>query len=120
MRQPVLLHRAEVSLLERIECDRIAAWTYTEIREKFLKNQIPWSQIPTLKAKSKPISLPEVNFQVPSLFSRSVKRLYTLETLREKQDKEGQTIRLVTIHIEIGTGAKKRQFSYQVNVIKQT
>ena len=119
IRQPILFHRAEVEQLERVASDRIAAWTYTEICQKLIKGEFSWSQIPTVKGKSKKFTLPDTLFRVPSLFSRSATRSYFLETLREKQSEDGRITRLVSVHIQIGSGRKKRQFSYQLNLVRQ-
>jgi hypothetical protein len=110
MRQPILLFRSEVEQLEQIEADRIAAWTYTEIREMFLKNQFSWAQIPPLKGKSRRLQLPEA--------SNGISRGFTLKTLKEKQGKDGKILRLISIHIDIGSGKKRRGFSYQMNVYR--
>jgi hypothetical protein len=115
IRQPLLLHRAELAQLERIEQDRIAAWSYTEIREKLLKGEIPWSKIPPLKTRSASFSLPDAPLD---LLPHPLKRTYTLETLREKQTAGGQITRLIAIHIEVGSGRTKRPFSYQINLLK--
>ncbi len=120
IRQPILLHRAEVEQLENIEADRIASLTFTEIYENFLKGTVPWSQIPALKKKSKSFALPDAPFQIPPLLSRSINRSYVIETLREKQTDDGRIHRLLSIHIQIGSGHKKRQFSYQLNVEHST
>ena len=117
IRQPILMHRAEISQLERLEADRIASWTFTEIHEKFLKGSISWAQIPPLQQKSKPFPMSDVPFQIPPLVSRSAKRSFIIETLKEKKTQENQIARLISVHILIQAGSKNRQFSYQLNVL---
>lgn len=118
IRQPILLYRTELDHLERVECDRIAAWTYSEIREQLLKGKIRWQQIPPLKQKVKPLYMTDADLSIPPILTRKVQRNYSLETVREKQS-EGEIHRLVSVHIEIGMGKKKRQFTYQLNISRK-
>lgn len=112
--RPIHFHRAAIKQLERIDCDRIAAWTFSEIKEKFLKNEISWSQIPTLQVESKPFSLPKTSLQIPQLSSHTVPRTFTLITTKEKVDQDGQIYRLVSVKIKIDG----RKFTYQTTLIK--
>jgi hypothetical protein len=118
MRQPMLLNRAELKQFKKIEWDRIAAWTFTEIREKLIKNEIAWSQIPSLKETSHSFPLPDVPYQLPSLATLSASRSFTLRTLKEKQDERGRTLRLVAVKITIGEKELKREFTYRITVIQ--
>jgi hypothetical protein len=118
VRQPILFYRAELDQLERVECDRIATWTYTEIRELLMKGTIRWSQIPPLGERSQPWTLPPAKLEIPTLLSRTAARRFWIETLREKQDAEGNVFRLLSLQIEIGSGLKKRMFTYRANVQK--
>jgi hypothetical protein len=113
IRQPIANHQAEMAQIERIETGRIAACTFAEIREKFLKKEIRWKQIPELKSKSGAFALSDGSLQLPA--SRPIKRNFTLETLEEKQETDGRTFRLVAVHLNIG----KNPFTYRLSLVKQ-
>ncbi len=115
IRQPIANHQAEMAQIERIETGRVAACTFAEIREKFLKKEIRWKQIPGLKAKSASFSLANASLQLPPLQTRPIKRSFTLETLEEKQEPDGRTYRLVAAHIYIG----KNPFTYRLTLFKE-
>lgn len=102
IRQPIQLHIAEKERIKRIEANRITAWTYTEIREKFLKGEFRWEQIPALKIESKIYELPSVPLLVPPVANETITRKFTLETIEEKEH-EGKISRLVAVHLKIGS-----------------
>jgi hypothetical protein len=101
VREPIHLHMAEKLRFEKMEGNRIAAWTYTEIREKFLKGEFRWEQIPSLKAKSKVFDLPPVPLLVPPVADKIVTRTFQLKTLKEKEQ-DGRISRLIAIHLKVG------------------
>lgn len=116
MRQGVATHQAEMAQMERVEAGRIAAWSYAEIKEKFLNKEFRWAQIPILQGKSKTLSLSDAPLQLDPLPTRLVKREYTLRTLREKQEPDGRTYRLLAIQLAIGA----HTFTYRLTVYNET
>src|SRR5690242_12088400 len=88
IKSPTYLHRAQARTFEKAECDRIAAWTFTELREALAQGRIGWTKIPPLKESSQRIDLGD-------------KRSYTLTTLEEKRLAGGPTRRLVAVHIRV-------------------
>jgi hypothetical protein len=102
IRQAIQFHIAEKERILRIEADRIAAWTYTEIREKLLKGEFRWEQIPALSMWSKVYELPSVPLFMQPLANKIIHRKFTLRTLKEKEH-EGKIIRLLAIHLEVGS-----------------
>ncbi|MDE3046472.1 MAG: hypothetical protein KGJ02_07500 [Verrucomicrobiota bacterium] len=112
--RPIHFHRKAIAQLETLECDRIAAWTFSELHEKFLKNEFRWSQIPSIKQTTAPIPLSPAPLQIPQLSARTIPRTYTLHTLREKIEGNGQIHRLVSIKIEV----QKKEFSYHLILTK--
>ena len=114
MLRPIHLHRGAVKQLERIEADRIAAWTFSEIKEKFLKNEVRWSQIPDFHTYSPWISLPDTSLQIPQLSAHSASRKYRFHTTKEKTENSGQISRLVSITIEVD----HHQFTYPITLTK--
>jgi hypothetical protein len=114
---PIDMHRAEMDHLKRIEESRVAAWTFTEIVEKLLKNEIRWELIPKLDVEGPNVSLSDVQLKLPPLPEESLlTRKFWLSTLEEKQEKDGRIHRLIAVHLEIGS--KPRKFTYRVIVTK--
>lgn len=112
---PMDMHRAEMGHLKRIEQSRIAAWTFTEIAEKLLKNELRWEQIPKLQEAGPKIVLSDVQLKLPPLPKKSiVTRKYTIKTLQEKQETNGRIHRLLAIKLKVGD----RKFTYRVTVTK--
>jgi len=107
---PMLLHAKALSRLETVEADRIAACTYTEIRD-----QLRWDKIPEVRKEGDKIVLPDAVFALPSLKSKALQRSYQLATLQEKQEPNGHTYRLVSVRILVG----KRTFTYRLTVEKK-
>jgi len=107
---PRLLHAKALSRLETVEADRIAVWTYTEIRDK-----LRWDDIPEVRKKGEEVPLSDAVFALPSLKSKSLHRSYHLATLQEKQEPNGHTYRLVSARILVG----KRTFTYRLTVEKK-
>lgn len=99
IKNPAFLHRAQARAFEKAECERLAAWTFTELRETL--TQTSWTKIPPLKESSKRIDLGD-------------KRSYVLTTLEEKQLPGGPTHRLVAVHIRV----RGNDFTYRVIVEK--
>ena len=115
VKQPITMHKAEIKRLERIECDRIAAWTYTEVRETLLNRGLRWEQIPQLQEQSSWMGLADVVLELPPMPCTHLPRRYRLVTQEEKQEANGQIHRLVALVIEVG----KRQFTYRVILTKE-
>ncbi len=102
VRQPIDLYRAKKKQLEQMEAIRICACTYSEIREKFLKGEFRWEEIPSFKTTSRNYELSSISLALPPLLDTELKRKFTLETIKEKEH-EGKISRLVSVHITIGT-----------------
>lgn len=118
IKQPLEMHKAEMKRLERVECDRIAAWTFTELKEKFLKKEFRWEQIPQLYERSVWINLPTVELRLPPIPCPSVSRKFYFSTLEEKQESDGKIHRLVAIHMQVKVGKNKRKFTYRLILTK--
>lgn len=95
----VSLYRGEMAHLEKMEKERLADWTFTEIKEMFLKNEIPWQNIPELRKKSLPILLRPTDIQIPGNQSKTVQRSFLIETKGKKTGKNEREFRNLYIHI---------------------
>ncbi len=119
MKGPINRHKEEMERLTRMEQSRIAAWTFSEIVEKILKNEIRWEFIPKLSETSALISLSEVELKLPPLpEERTMSRKFYLKTIEEKTKPEGPIHRLIAVHLLITAGKKSRQFTYRLTVSK--
>lgn len=111
---PSRLHKKTLQQLERVEADRIASWTFTEIREMFAKGSIRWDDLPPLKQKTNSFSLPDATFQLPSLKTKALKRSYALKTLQQKENSNGKIYRLIAVWITVNG----REFTYRFTAEK--
>lgn len=114
IQQPIANHQAEMAQIERIETGRMAACAFAEVRETFLKKQIRWKQIPSLKEKSQEFALSDAQLQILPFPTRLIKRSYTIKTTKEKQDADGKIFRLLSVTIKIG----RNSFTYNLTVFK--
>lgn len=99
VKQPLKLYKEEIAYLERMEQERLADWTFTEVKEMLLKNEIPWEKIPAKGGISKPFSLPPATLQLPGCPTKTIQRTFILQGKGEKIGLQDQTYRQLTIHI---------------------
>jgi hypothetical protein len=97
--QPIHLYKAELKLLEQTEGERLADWTFSEIKESLLKNEIPWEAIPSKRTTSSPFSLAPVTLQIPGIHPKSIERSFTLFCKAEKKGLQGETYRLLYVNL---------------------
>jgi hypothetical protein len=111
IRQPIANLRGEMASLKRIEAGRIAAWTFSEIKEKLLKQEIRWSQIPPLKEEGPVVFLPKSRVQLEPLTCGEIERSYSFYTIEEKHA-EDKIYRLIAVHVKVGG----HPFTYRTTV----
>jgi hypothetical protein len=97
--QPLKLYRSDLKFLEELERERLADWTFTEIKEKLLKHQIPWEKIPKRGVYSSPFSLPDATIEIPGCSPKIIERSFTLHCRGEKTGIKGEIYRSVWIYI---------------------
>lgn len=97
--EPIRLYRTEMKLLEEIEGERLADWTFSEIKEKLLKNEIPWKTLPSKQGASFSYSLSPLNIQVPGRAKKSICRSFSLRCRREKEGLQGEIYRIFDVNI---------------------
>ncbi|MES2273830.1 MAG: hypothetical protein V4487_06525 [Chlamydiota bacterium] len=98
--QPLKLYRAEMKFLEQMERERLADWTFSEIKEMLLKNEIRWEELPERGSKTDPISLPPAKIEIPGWKTKEVKRTFTLECMGEAEGKAGAIYRTFVLEID--------------------
>jgi len=114
---PIRSYRGEFRLLEEMERDRLADWTFSEIKEKLLKNELPWENFPTPTLTTGPFSLPDVTLQIPGLPSKTVQRKFSFKCGKkgEKVGPQGEIYRLVTLSILFYPPLPKaKEYSYKL------
>jgi hypothetical protein len=113
MRLPINYYRSQVDRLESFERQRIADWSFSEVKELLLKESIPWDKLPG-KDQTFTFPLPDSSFIIPHLPTRPVHRSFTLNCKGEKEGKHGEIFRIY--HVDITLDAKK---SYQYRLLVQ-
>jgi hypothetical protein len=99
VRQPIALYRSDVKKLEAMEKERLADWTFTEVKEKLLKNEIPWEKIPKLRETTELFHLPDAEIHLPGCQPKVIKRAFTLYGKGAKPGKDGADYRQLYVHI---------------------
>ena len=118
--RPLELYRTENELLWEMEGERLADWTYSEIKETLLKNEIPWKKLPDEKKKIGTFPLPDATVSLPRGKPKTIQRIFTLELKKEKEGPKGEVYRFMRVEISFSPSLskKKRKFVYKVMVRK--
>ena len=119
VRQPLTLFRAEMRSLELLERERLADWTFSEIKEKLLKNEIPWEKIPSKGNKSTVFRLPPSTIRIPGCAPKQIERTYTIACRGEKIGLQDEIYRSLRIKIEFSPPLDKgNHFTFSSTVQK--
>lgn len=118
--RPLELYRTENELLWEMERERLADWTYSEIKEKLLKNAIPWKSLPDEKKKKIAYPLEPAELSIPGGKTKTLQRSFTLELKKEKVGLKGEIYRLLQVELTFSPrlSKKKRDFQYLTMVRK--
>lgn len=115
--KPIRAYREEMANLEEVERERLADWTFSEIREKLYKNEISWEELPGLHARTDPFSLDEGAIQIPGVKDKEIKRLFTFYGQGEKEGVAGETLRMIYVYIEFKPSLSKKKKIYTYRAI---
>lgn len=121
VRQPLQFYRSEMKSLEQLERERLADWTFTEIKEKLLKTEIPWKKIPAKGNKSPAFSLPSATIQIPGCRAKQIERTFTLSCTGEKKGLHEEIYRSLLISVDFLPdlfSKKPSHYTYRVIVQK--
>lgn len=127
IQSPIQSYRAEMKLLEEMEGERLAEWSFSEVKDKLLKNEIPWDKIPSLTEKSAPIDLPPITIQIPGSKPKKIERSFVLRCGKkgEKEGLKGEIYRMMHVDIMFTPRLSqkkqkkdKRDYSYRLMVRK--
>lgn len=119
VRQPLWFFRKEVASFELIEKERMADWTFTEIKESLLKNEIPWDKIPAKGITTAPFRLPPATLQIPNCKKTPVKRSFTLLCKGEKPGRNDEIYRSLEIMVSLDDNKYKFRIPVQRKVEKK-
>ena len=112
VRKPLLMYRDAIEQMEEMEKERLADWTFSEVKEILLKNEVPWSQIPRKSGKSLEYPLPNGKIQLPGGKAKKIRRKFILNGKREKMNPDGKDYRYLEILIYLDE--KKYSFTLPV------
>jgi hypothetical protein len=118
--KPIAAYRFEMKALEEVEGERLADWTFSEIKEEMLKLKIPWEKLPSLNETAGPFPLDSASIQVPGRQPKKIKRSFTIFGKGEKEGIAGQTYKMLYVKIEFNPvlSKKKKTYTYRLPVQK--
>ncbi len=114
VKQPLQLYKDEINSLEGMEEERLADWTFTEIKELLLKNEIPWKEIPEKGTKTNPFPLPSAMIQIPGCKPKVVERSFTLFAKAEKVNPPNELYR----HLHICVTLNEESYTFRLPIRK--
>lgn len=125
---PILGYRKEMLLLEEIEGERLAEWSFSEVKEKLFNREIAWSKLPGPDQRSALIPLPAMTLQIPGANPKKIERAYSLRCHKngEKVGLKGEVYKMLYVDIHFSprlSQNKKRSdghgdYSYRIVVQK--
>lgn len=120
--KPIVAYRFEMKALEEVEGERLADWTFSEIKEEMLKLKIPWEKLPALNETAGPFPLDPGSIQVPGRQPKKIKRSFTLYCKGEKEGIARQAYRMLYVKIEFNPSLskKKKIYTYRLPVQRIT
>ena len=88
-------------LLEEMEGERLAEWSFSEVKEKLLNHEIPWSKLPSCGEKTQAFQLPSMTIEIPGALPKKIERSFSLRCHKngEKEGLKGEIYRM--LHIDI-------------------
>lgn len=118
--KPIHAYRFEMQAFEEMEGERLADWTFSEIKEKMLKNEIPWDKLPSHKGTTGPFPLEPGSIHIPGRQPKKIERSFTLFGKGEKQGISGETYRMLYVKIAFDPvlSKKKKIYTYRLPVQK--
>ncbi len=99
LRGPILQYRMEIRAIERLEKQRVADWTFTEIQEQLLKNEIAWNDLPVKNKTTRRWELPPAQIQIPGCAPQWVSRFVSLKCELEKEGLKGEQYKRLCLRI---------------------
>lgn len=120
--KPIRVYRSEMRVLEEGEGERLADWTFSEIKEMLAKNAIPWEKLPALKQTTEPFILSPLPIQVPGRVPKQIQRSFTLYGKGEKQGLHEEIYKMLYVKIRFEpelSRKKKKENAYLYRIAVQ-
>ena len=120
--KPIRIYRSEMRLLEEGQGERLADWTFSEIKEQLLQNMIPWEKLPSLQQTTEPFLLKPASIFIPGRAPKEIRRSFILYGKGEKFGDDGEIYRMLHIKIVFDpqlSQRKKRDNFYTYRMIVQ-
>ena len=102
IQSPIQSYRAEMRLLEEMEGERLAALSFSCVKEKLFNAEIPWEKLPSLTEKTASIPLPPITIEIPGAKPKKIERSFVLRCNKrgEKEGPNGELYRIIHVDIE--------------------
>ncbi len=113
--QPMKSYRSEIALLEEVELQRLADYSFSEIKESMLSHKISWEKLPAMNQTTGPFKLGTEMIQVPGREPKKIERSYTLFGKGEKESENGEIYRMIYVKLQFSPPLKKAP-TYRVAV----
>ena len=98
VRHPIRMYKKEICNLELVEKERLANLVFCEIKEKLLKKEFSWDQIPEKGVESPFFHLSSVSLQLPG-WEKKIECKYQFIGKGEKQGHNGEIFRKTNVKI---------------------
>jgi hypothetical protein len=117
VKQPLKLYKKEIEHLEDLELERVADWTFMEVKEMFLKGEISWNRLPDhIWGETQAFALSPTQIQIPGCQPKTFKRSFTLITRGEKVGKNDEIYRQIYVKIFLN----KQRYEFRIPVEKKS
>ncbi|MBM3184248.1 MAG: hypothetical protein FJZ64_02975 [Chlamydiae bacterium] len=116
--KPLRAYREELKTLETAERERLSDWTFSEIKEQLIANQISWEKLPKLHETKGPFSLEPGKIHLLDK-EKQIERSFTLYGQGEKDGESGELYRMIYVHVHFNPVVSKKQKPYTYRVAVQ-
>lgn len=99
VRYPLQMFTKELAQLEVLEKERLANWAFSEVKEQFLKQEIPWKDIPALHEKTGPFLLPDMKLKLAGRPEKTFATYFTLYGKGQHDGRQGEEFRQIYVSI---------------------
>lgn len=99
VKQPLKLYKDEMEYLEKMERERLADWSFTEIKEILIRNDIPWEKLPIKGAETAPIPLSPMTLELPGCRKKLIERSFVLKGRGQRMKDASAEYRQLGVYI---------------------
>lgn len=111
---PLKMLKKENEQLELMEEERLADLVFSEIKELFLKGDIPDGKLPLLNQTTGPFSLQDLSYELPGCKEKKIPCHYTLYGKGKKEGPGGEDFRMIYVKIFLNN----HEYAYRLPVQK--